>query len=371
MESRGGFAVLGLGQQVVPPFCQEQKPEEEEDEEDVFSWPGEGRRGSLGSHEGEGQEETVAPSGVIEAAAGGECFPSEDIEEEEGGKEAALLELRRRRGRSFSLPSSPSLARVFPDVGAEDEEEEEAASPSCCTKCKKRVQFADSLGLCLASVKHFSAAEEPQVPPSVLSRLQSFPIRKKDLEGFGGAVWAGLGGGGGGGGCLAFSAAAAPPPPRMAAPSTVMAPSSSSSQTPLRLQPRPEGAVEEAMPRVSLEEVSGAAVSGAPCDVRGVVRVQRCPGPKEVTVRYTFNEWLSFLDANATPAASDDDDDDSKAPAASPSERYQFALCLPPGLDRGTAVHFAICYRSQQGEFWDNNGGANYTLRSAQEGPQG
>ncbi|VFV43120.1 protein phosphatase 1 [Lynx pardinus] len=29
----------------------------------------------------------------------------------------------------------------------------------------------------------------------------------------------------------------------------------------------------------------------------------------------------------------------------------------------GAAVHFAVCYRCAQGEYWDNNSGANYTLR--------
>uniref|UniRef100_A0A670ZFN2 Protein phosphatase 1 regulatory subunit 3G n=1 Tax=Pseudonaja textilis TaxID=8673 RepID=A0A670ZFN2_PSETE len=234
-------------------------------------------------------------------------------------RKRALLERRRRRGRSFSLPDSPSLAaaRFFQrrrPPGDSDESEDEdddngAASPTgslrgggCCTKCKKRVQFADSLGLCLASVKHYSAAEEPQVP--------HVPLR------------------------LA---------------------------TPLDEADQGNGAEERLRrDRVCLEEVTGTALAGAPTDVRGVVRVRSCPGSKEVTVRYTFNEWLSFLDV---PALLLPDGGDLPDDASAPVERYQFSLCLPPGLPDGTAVHFAICYRSQQGEHWDNNGGANYTLR--------
>ncbi|NXW18785.1 PP13G phosphatase, partial [Circaetus pectoralis] len=96
----------------------------------------------------------------------------------------------------------------------------------------------------------------------------------------------------------------------------------------------------------------------APADVRGTVRVLGCPGPKEVTVRYTFNEWLSFVDVPAAPLP--------PAPAAAgdpPAERFGFALCVPPSLREGSALHFAIRYRSPQGEYWDNNGGRNYTLR--------
>lgn len=76
------------------------------------------------------------------------------------------------------------------------------------------------------------------------------------------------------------------------------------------------------------------------------------PGPQEVTVRYTFNEWLSFLDVPAAPL-----------PPDLPAERYCFTLPVPPSLREGSALHFAIRYRGPQGEFWDNNGGRNYTLR--------
>lgn len=273
--------------------------------------------------------------------------------EEDDEEAAALSELRRRRGRSLSLPASPTLAaaQLFPrGLLEEDDDDDEAAQGapviggrSCCTKCKKRVQFADSLGLCLASVKHFSAAEEPQVPPAVLSRLQSFPMRQKDLEEFSAAL-AGLGG------CAAppFSLAPRPLPPAVS------------------LVPLFEVAGEQRLQRdrVCLQEASGTALAGSPTDVRGVVAVESCPGPKEVTVRYTFNDWLSFLD---TPAVSLPPPLDREPAASGPSsslERYQFSLCLPPGLQEGTAVHFAICYRSQQGEYWDNNDGANYTLRA-------
>uniref|UniRef100_A0A670I7N7 Protein phosphatase 1 regulatory subunit 3G n=1 Tax=Podarcis muralis TaxID=64176 RepID=A0A670I7N7_PODMU len=261
----------------------------------------------------------------------------------------ALLELRRRRGRSLSLPASPTLAaaRLFPrgrlegDSDGDQDDDGGGASASgggsgnCCTKCKKRVQFADSLGLCLASVKHFSAAEEPQVPPAVLSRLQSFPMRQKDFEEFSAAL-AGLG------------ACAAPALRPLHLPQA------------LQLAP-PDGPGRLQGQRVCLEEATGSALAGAPTDVRGVVRVLSCPGPKEVTVRYTFNEWLSFLDTPAAPLPP------PPAEPCSPVERYQFSLCLPPGLQEGTAVHFAICYRSQQGEYWDNNGGANYTLSSPEK----
>lgn len=334
MENRGS-AILSLGQ-LFAPFGEHQPNEEaalapawredaEEEEEEATA-----------AEENQQQPRDCTVAGAREK------------------DEEALLERRRLRGRSFSLPDSPSLAaarffqrRRLPDDsdGSEDDEDDGAASPtgglrSCCTKCKKRVQFADSLGLCLASVKHYSAAEEPQVPHAVLSRLQSFPMRQRDFEDFTAAL-AELGG------CASSSPFPRPP-----------------SQVPLQLAPPLDGADKQngaerlQRDRVCLEEVTGTALAGAPTDVRGVVRVLSCPGSKEVTVRYTFNEWLSFLDVPALQLPDGDPSDGS-----APVERFQFSLCLPPGLPDGTAVHFAICYRSQQGEHWDNNGGANYTLR--------
>lgn len=331
--------MLGLGQ-LLAPFGehQPQQPPEER-ASPVPPWRGELE---LGLGEAKGLLPAREEAAELRDCATGTAREREPEEEEE----EALLELRRRRGRSLSLPASPSLAaaRLFPGGLLEDEDRDEAEGgrSGCCTKCKKRVQFADSLGLCLASVKHFSAAEEPQVPPAVLSRLQSFPLRHKDLQHLSAAL-AELGG-------LAAlpssapASASAPAPPRGLPQAVPLVPLFQAASGTERLQ----------RDRVCLEEASGTALAGSPTDVSGVVAVLGCPGPKEVTVRYTFNDWLSFLDS---PAAALDQQ------PSGPVERYRFTLCLPPGLQEGTAVHFAICFRSQQGERWDNNGGANYTLR--------
>ncbi|KAF0878110.1 protein phosphatase 1 regulatory subunit 3G [Hyaena hyaena] len=293
--------------------------------------------------------------------------PSPDAEPSSAELEAApqepeeVLGCRRRLPRSFSLPADPilqaakllrqrqQLALGLGPEGGEGPEGVPHGPGSCCAKCKKRVQFADALGLSLASVKHFSEAEEPQVPPAVLSRLRSFPMRARDLEQLPGL--------------LAAAAAAAPltaPPPRL---------------RPLFELPGPSAAAERLRrQRVCLESVQCSAPSGA--EVTGSGRVLGCPGPRAVAVRYTFTEWRSFLDVPAELQP----DPPAEAPSGGPgdakeepgAERFHFSLCLPPGLqpeegeDAGTpgaAVHFAVCYRCAQGEYWDNNSGANYTLR--------
>ncbi|XP_036110999.1 protein phosphatase 1 regulatory subunit 3G [Molossus molossus] len=274
---------------------------------------------------------------------------------------------RRRRARSFSLPADPILQaakflqqrqQLALGLGAEGGEraEDTPHSPGgCCAKCKKRVQFADTLGLSLASIKHFSEAEEPQVPPAVLSRLRSFPMSAEDLQQLPGLL----------------AAAAVPlsaPPPRL---------------RPLFELPGPGAAAERLRrQRVCLERVHCSVPWGA--EVTGSGRVLGCPGPRAVAVRYTFTEWRSFLDVPAElqpePVELQRQETPSREPGSGgaeeeqSAERFHFSLCLPPGLQPkdgedinapDVAVHFAVCYRCAQGEYWDNNAGANYTLRYA------
>lgn len=314
------------------------------------------------STEGGGDGGSVAEARSPDA----EPWPPE--EEAAVREQQDLLESRRRRrARSFSLPADPILQaakflqqqqRLGLGLGAEGGERAEDAPHSpggCCAKCKKRVQFADALGLSLASVKHFSEAEEPQVPPAVLSRLRSFPMSAEDLQQLPGLL-------------VAAGAPLSAPPPRL---------------RPFFELPGPGAAAERLRrQRVCLERVHCSAPWGA--EVTGSGRVLGCPGPRAVAVRYTFTEWRSFLDVPAELQPEPADLQRQETPSGEPgprgaeeeqsAERFHFSLSLPPGLqpkdgeDVGApdvAVHFAVCYRCAQGEYWDNNAGANYTLRYA------
>ncbi|XP_005066323.1 protein phosphatase 1 regulatory subunit 3G [Mesocricetus auratus] len=271
-----------------------------------------------------------------------------------------LQEYRRPRARSFSLPADPILqaAKILQQRQLARQPGAEGGEPGrdCCAKCKKRVQFADSLGLSLASVKHFSDTEEPQVPPAVLSRLRSFPMSAEDLKQVGGLL----------------AVAKVPAPllaPRAQLRPLFQLPGLSAAEERLRRQ------------RVCLECVQCSQSPSA--EVTGSGRVISCQGPRTVAVRYTFTEWRTFLDVPAElhpesleklppvrlghsgPGPGDCEEELVK-------ERFCFSLYLPPGLQpkegEGTdtgdvAIHFAVCYRCEQGEYWDNNEGANYTLR--------
>lgn len=282
-------------------------------------------------------------------------------------QEELLACRRRRRARSFSLPADPILqaAKLLQQrqqlglgldaEGGERAEDTPHSPDGCCAKCKKRVQFADALGLSLASIKHFSEAEEPRVPPAVLSRLRSFPMSAEDLQQLPGLL-------------AAASAPLAAPPPRL---------------RPLFELPGPSAAAERLRrQRVCLERVHCSAPGGA--EVTGSGRVLGCPGPRAVAVRYTFTDWRSFLDVPAELQPEPVELQRQETPSGEPrpegaeeeqsAERFHFSLCLPPGLQPkegedisapDIAVHFAVCYRCAQGEYWDNNAGANYTLRYA------
>ncbi|CAN9506058.1 unnamed protein product [Ophioblennius macclurei] len=191
--------------------------------------------------------------------------------------------------------------------------------PACLLEGRKKsVKFADSLGLSLAKVKHFSAQEEPQIPSKVLSRHRSFPPQQThDL------------------------------PPGLLPPGLL----------PPGLLPPAADRLVACFPELRDAELRARRLRLClerllitQFDVRGQVLVPEHRGDGEVGVRYTFNDWLSYVDAQAVPAPGD-------------GARFVFTVYTPPFMDPSSAVHLAVYLKNEQGEFWDNNEGQNYTLR--------
>lgn len=229
----------------------------------------------------------------------GENGVEEDEEEQDLDDEAdasRLEQFLKDRRRAQSLPAYPT---ALPDgVRGSDG--------------RKRVKFADSMGLNLASVKHFSTLEEPQIPGKVLSRHRSFP------------------------------------------PQSLLSHNYMSSMDTDRLVscfPEPE----DPERRVQQLHVCLEKLSITLFDVRGQIRVLDGCRNKQVGVRYTFNEWLSHVDAQALPVSTDE--------PSFVGERFCVTVYTPPFTDPSSAVHFAVFLKSDEGEFWDNNQGQNYTLR--------
>ncbi|XP_040209598.1 protein phosphatase 1 regulatory subunit 3G isoform X2 [Rana temporaria] len=207
----------------------------------------------------------------------------------------------RRRARSLPWNSIP--------------EEDEEDSVMCCCKLKKRVKFADSLGLTLASIKHFLPSDEPLVPQAVLARLQSYPPtargQRSDL-------------------ILEDEFRRAE-----------LAPS--------------EGTPAELLEKLNEQGVCLEQVSATRLGVLGYVLVKDPEEKAQVKIRYTFNEWLSFLDCPATPTSQS-----TALPSTFECRRFHFNLCYPPTT---SCIRFAICFNTGNGqEMWDNNKGDNYTV---------
>lgn len=203
-------------------------------------------------------------------------LPDSEPEELDEEQDAARMRFMRDRRRARSLPTC--TVALLGDGG------------------RKRVQFADTLGLSLADVKHFNAFDEPSVPHAVLSRHRSLQ------------------------------------PPQIHA-------------QPMLLPCFPDPV--HAEQRVHEQRVAVDKVHVTQFEVRGQILARTEDAQAVVFVRYTFNEWLSHVDAPAlhvTPG------------------RFTFSVLVPP-LWSASAVHFAVVLRSAEGEFWDNNSGKNYSLR--------
>lgn len=216
-------------------------------------------------------------------------------DDEPDDSEPEDMYLRDRR-RAKSLPAYPEQASLF----------------ACLSQhCRKRVKFADALGLNLASVRHFSIAEDPQVPSKVFAALRALPPQH-EREPSGGDLLTSL-------------------------------------TAEMRLAPEVTDARVNRC-RVALERVS---MSG--WAVRGVIRANDADsGETEVGVRYTFNQWASFADAPAVPVSGERVRD---------GQRFSFTVHTPPFLDPDACVYFAVYMRNDRGDFWDNNDEQNYSMQ--------
>uniref|UniRef100_A0A8C2TUP7 Protein phosphatase 1 regulatory subunit 3E n=1 Tax=Coturnix japonica TaxID=93934 RepID=A0A8C2TUP7_COTJA len=96
--------------------------------------------------------------------------------------------------------------------------------------------------------------------------------------------------------------------------------------------------------------------------LRGAVRVLNLAYEKAVSVRYTLDRWASCSEVPAAyqPAGTAD----------GITDRFAFHLPLgPAAAGSDAALEFAVRYRVAGAEYWDNNGGSNYRLRSRARSP--
>uniref|UniRef100_A0A8C6U999 Protein phosphatase 1, regulatory subunit 3Da n=1 Tax=Neogobius melanostomus TaxID=47308 RepID=A0A8C6U999_9GOBI len=94
--------------------------------------------------------------------------------------------------------------------------------------------------------------------------------------------------------------------------------------------------------------------------VLGVTQVLNMHFEKEVTARYSFTEWKSSTETQATWVSSHTKSLEGGRRMS--CDTFRFHLPVPPFLKPGAVLEFAIRYKVCSREYWDNNNGDNYKL---------
>lgn len=224
----------------------------------------------------------------------------------------------RPRGREISLkpPQSPNLRRRCTSLPTPTERAKLEIARSRSPTIKKKVRFADSLGLELISVKHFDDTDVPEVPERIMAKLPKGPLHLHHLE-------------------TKF--------PRAPAQSVFM-----------ELQFTNPGTLPDFEQKVREVNVLLETVEADEFSLSGFVRVLNLAFEKSVSLRYSLNNWITFMDSLASyvPNSSDGDTD-----------KFCFKIVMPTYPDNGGTLQFAIKYCVGGQEFWDNNNGNNYKVR--------
>uniref|UniRef100_A0A3B4DMY7 CBM21 domain-containing protein n=1 Tax=Pygocentrus nattereri TaxID=42514 RepID=A0A3B4DMY7_PYGNA len=221
------------------------------------------------------------------------------------------------RGRESFLkppPQSPTQRRRCKSLPSPAERARLEIARSRSPNSQKKVRFADSLGLELISVKHFDDADVPEIPERVMDKFRK--ARALHLNNF-------------------------------------EASNGSAQSVFMELLFTNPGASADFIERVKELKVSLERVNADEFCLSGLVRVLNMAFEKSVGLRYTLNNWSTFVDAPATyvPHSSD-----------GLTDKFSFKI-VTPFLEAGGTLQFAIKYLVDGHEFWDNNDGDNYKVR--------
>ncbi|CAH8673176.1 unnamed protein product [Schistosoma rodhaini] len=179
------------------------------------------------------------------------------------------------------------------------------------TYVPKAVRFADALGLDLATERHvYDSEAPPKIPASAISHLQldsDESIAKIGAKQFG----------------LCFSH---------------------------------PGLASNFIRRVLTSNVclEDCHIDMQRCILTGTIRVKSFGYEKHVTIRITYNNWITFFDTSASYIQGSYD---------GVTDKFSFSLIFPDTMVPGDKAQFAIRYETHTGEqFWDNNHGQNYCV---------
>ncbi|KAG7482548.1 phosphatase 1 regulatory subunit 3E-like [Solea senegalensis] len=230
--------------------------------------------------------------------------------------ESPVVDERPRGREVFLKPQSPNLRRRCKSLPTHTERAKLEISRSRSPTSQKKVRFADSLGLELISVKHFDDSDVPEVPERILAKLPKGPVHLNHRD-------------------TKF--------PRSPAQSLFM-----------ELQFTNPGTLPGFDQRVREVKVLLETVEADEFSLSGIVRVLNMAFEKSVFLRYSINNWITFMDSLASYVPNSND---------GVTDKFSFKIVMPTFLDSGGALQFAIKYCVGGQEFWDNNNGDNYKVR--------
>ncbi|XP_053173830.1 protein phosphatase 1, regulatory subunit 3Da [Scomber japonicus] len=93
----------------------------------------------------------------------------------------------------------------------------------------------------------------------------------------------------------------------------------------------------------------------------GITQVLNLDFEKDITVRYSFTEWKSCTETKASWVSTITKNWEGEGGQIS-YDTFRFHLPVPPFLQPGAVLEFAIQYKVNGAEYWDNNDGKNYKL---------
>ncbi|XP_054624738.1 protein phosphatase 1, regulatory subunit 3Da [Dunckerocampus dactyliophorus] len=94
--------------------------------------------------------------------------------------------------------------------------------------------------------------------------------------------------------------------------------------------------------------------------VIGIAQVLNLDFEKAVTARYSFTEWKSCAETKASWVSTSSKICEGGGQLS--CDVFHFHLPIPPFLQPGAVLEFAIQYKVCGAEYWDNNDGENYKL---------
>ncbi|XP_056432827.1 protein phosphatase 1 regulatory subunit 3C-B [Gadus chalcogrammus] len=114
--------------------------------------------------------------------------------------------------------------------------------------------------------------------------------------------------------------------------------------------------------RLKAQQVSLENCSVQDGSLSGTIKVQNVSFEKSVSVRITFDSWISFRDVPCPYL--------NNVYSCPDTDTFSFDISLPEAVGESSKrVEFCICYTAQDEVFWDNNHGSNYGLVPSEPEP--